>query len=132
MRGFSLIELMVVIAIVAVLAAVAIPLYDSYKERAIRAEAEQELMNIQTIEEDYFNSYRKYRAEAGDADEIELENFYGATFTGDHFKIEITGDTAAYTATAYICYDLAGSACDSGNKNMTCTITASAEKPNCI
>ena len=134
MRGFSLIELMIVMAIIAILAAVSIPLYGAYKERAIRAEAEQELMNVQTVEEDYFNSYRKYRAESGVADEIELENFYGINRggqAGDHFKIEIDGNAAAYTATAYICYNPPAAGCDSGNKDMTCTITASDEKPIC-
>jgi len=127
MKGFSLIEMMVVLAIIAILAAVAIPGYGSYKNRAIRAEAEQELMNVATVQEDHFNSYRKYTVT-----EADLEDFYGVAITGDHFKIDITGDTTAYLATAYVCYDLAGTACDSGNMNLTCTIVAGQEKPSCI
>lgn len=127
MRGFTLIELMVVLAIVAILAVVAIPLYGGYRERAIRAEAEQELLNIQTVQEDHFNSYRTYTVTEDD-----LRDYYGVNIVGDHFKINVTGDTTAYLATAYICYKLAGSACGSGDMDMTCTITAGQEKPNCI
>lgn len=125
-KGFTLIELMIVLAIVAILAAVAIPLYGMYKERAIRAEAEQELMNIQTVEEDHFNSYRRYTITATD-----LEGFYGVTTVGKNFSIALTGDTTAYLATAYVCYEKAGSACNSGNDDLTCTISAGMEKPNC-
>ena len=128
MKGFSLIELMVVIAIIAVLSAIAIPGYNAYKERAIRSEAEQELMNVQTVQEDYFNSYRKYM---GAGTETTLENFYGVNITGDHFKIVMGGDSSAYTATAYVCYNVAGSGCGSGNANLTCTIVADQDKPDC-
>ena len=41
--GFSLVELMVVIAIIAILAAVAIPIYSNHRERAEMIEAMGEL-----------------------------------------------------------------------------------------
>ena len=132
MKGFTLVELMIVLAIIAIIAAVAIPLYGAYKQRAIRAEAEEELMNIATIEEDYFNSYRKYST-----DEAELRDYYGAKAGlaadgyGKNFQIDLQGTAAAYVAVAYVCYDKAGSACVSGSQNMTCTIAAGQEKPTC-
>ncbi|HPS31118.1 MAG TPA: prepilin-type N-terminal cleavage/methylation domain-containing protein [bacterium] len=134
-KGFTIIELMIVLAIVAILAAVAIPLYGAYKERAVRAEAEEELLHVQTVEEDYFNSFRRYTITGK-----ELRDFYGAKVLGEdpspdnygkNFMIELSGTTAAYVATAYVCYDKAGSACVSGVQNLTCTITADQEKPSC-
>ena len=44
-KGFTLIELMIVIAVVAILVALAIPSYAQYIRKANRGEAQQLLMN---------------------------------------------------------------------------------------
>lgn len=44
-KGFSLVELMIVIAIVAILVALALPSYSAYIRKANRAEAQQLLLN---------------------------------------------------------------------------------------
>ncbi len=127
-KGFSIIELMVVIAIVAILAAVAIPTYDWYKRRSYVAEAQQELMNLKTVQDDYFNSFRKYAADTV------LKNFYGVNIDeGKHFSISVVlaGGSASYTATAFVCLDKGGAACVSGSEFTTCTITNGADEPTC-
>lgn len=45
-RGFTLIELMIVVAIVAILAAIAYPSYTNYKVRVQRTDAQAEMMQI--------------------------------------------------------------------------------------
>lgn len=45
-RGFTLIELMVVVVIVAIFAAIAIPSYQHFTRRAIAAQAQQEIQKI--------------------------------------------------------------------------------------
>lgn len=55
-KGFSLIELMVVIAIIAILAAIATPLYSNYKERASMIDAVSSIGAIKAeIENDINN-----------------------------------------------------------------------------
>ena len=45
-KGFTLIELMIVVAIIAILAAIAYPSYTNYKVRVHRTEAQSEMMAI--------------------------------------------------------------------------------------
>ncbi|MGQ0653170.1 MAG: type IV pilin protein [Betaproteobacteria bacterium] len=60
--GFTLIELMIAVAIVGILAAVAYPSYQSYLRRAQRSAAEQLMLQIQTRQEQYFLDARSYAA----------------------------------------------------------------------
>lgn len=52
-KGFTLIELMIVVVVVAVLAAIAIPAYQNYVERARRADAKSAILAIQLAQEKY-------------------------------------------------------------------------------
>jgi prepilin-type N-terminal cleavage/methylation domain-containing protein len=51
--GFSLVELMVVVAIIAVLAAIAVPRFQMFQAKAKQAEAKQNLSFIYTLEQSY-------------------------------------------------------------------------------
>ncbi len=52
-KGFSLVELMIVVAIMAILAAIAIPSFMKFSMKAKTAEASQNLSGIRTAEESY-------------------------------------------------------------------------------
>jgi type IV pilus assembly protein PilE len=60
MSGFTLIELMIAMAIVALLAVVAFPSYQSYIQRGIRSSGQQYLMDLVQREEQYFLDNRAY------------------------------------------------------------------------
>ena len=50
-RGFTLLELMIVVAVVAILAAIALPMYSGYVRKANRADAMQRIQQIALAQE---------------------------------------------------------------------------------
>jgi len=58
--GFTLIELMVTVAIIAILAAVALPSYTAYITRSKLAEATSNLLAMRTKMEQYYQDNRSY------------------------------------------------------------------------
>ena len=65
-HGFTLIELMIAVAIVGILAAIALPNYTEYVKRASRAEAVAALLDAANKQEQYFVDNREYTELASD------------------------------------------------------------------
>ncbi|HBZ72713.1 MAG TPA: pilin, partial [Deltaproteobacteria bacterium] len=59
-EGFTLIELMIVVAIIGILAAIAIPNFLKFQLRSKTGEAKANLAAIRTAEEGYFSEYSTY------------------------------------------------------------------------
>lgn len=80
-RGFTLVELMVVVAIIAILASIAIPSYRAYMIRAHRAEAKAQMMEIASREQQFLLANRVYADKAtlvanGFSTPADLDQYY--------------------------------------------------------
>ena len=118
-RGFTLIELMVVIAIVAILAAVALPSYTDYVRRGKITEATSTLSELRLRAEKYFADNRSYQS--GTA-----VGFSTATDSTQYFTyacVAATSDTFTCTATGV--GDLSGFAYTINESNVRTSVFTS-------
>lgn len=65
--GFTLVELMIVVAIIGILAAISYPSYQSYVERSGRADGIAKLMEIMQAQERYASTNQTYTADVANA-----------------------------------------------------------------
>ncbi|MGK0297482.1 MAG: type IV pilus assembly protein PilE [Gammaproteobacteria bacterium] len=122
-KGFTLIELMIVVAIVAIISAVAIPAYSSQSRKAKRSDAQQLMLDAANRQQQYLLDARQYTTsfaalnvtkdgwtcDATDCD----NNFYIITMTNINTA---TPPTFMITATAQ-----AGSQLVDGNITLSST-----------
>ena len=135
-RGFTLIELMVVVAIVAILSAIALPAYRDYVLRGQLSDARSQLSIWAARMEQFYQDNRNYGASGG-ACGTTIANTqyftYSCANTGQAFTLTATGaggtagfsytinQTSARTTTVAAAWGGATSACWVGRRGETCS-----------
>lgn len=108
--GFSLIELMVALAIMAIIAAVAIPLYTQYSDRTYRSQVMSDLLacgqsleRMASINFSYENAADNAGDDGigdGDAGPIATQICDPLSVRENRYTINVVGDTTTFTLTA--------------------------------
>ncbi len=99
-KGFTLIGLLVVIAIIGILAAIAIPQFRQYRKRGFDAGAKADLRNGATSEEAYFVDNATYGDCTDASNCVTVFTDYGLKAVSTSVGMALTGDAVEFSGTA--------------------------------
>lgn len=117
--GFTLMELMIVVAIIGILASIAVPAYSEYVTRGKRSDAKSALLNVQLAQE----KYRANNTTYGTLAQIGILPLTAA-------QIPATGQCASATTTVPVSPDCNYTIAVSGTPTATAyTVTATPLSP---
>lgn len=123
--GFTLIELMIVVAIIAILAAIAMPIYRDYVIRSRLTEAQSSLSAFRTQMEQFYQDNRSYQATTGNACGV---TFASSTYFTYTCTIALAGQGWSATAAGKTGQIVAGMTYSIDQRNARSTTTASPSK----
>lgn len=106
LRGFSLIELMIVVAVIGIISMIALPSYRDYVKKANRSAAQQLMLNISNREEQYIIDRRQYAEILGSSELNIAQDGWTCTNTAttgcsnSNYTVTATVSGTTYTITA--------------------------------
>jgi type IV pilus assembly protein PilE len=121
-RGFTLIELMIAIAILGILLGIAVPTYSKYIREARRAEAQSEMLQIRLGLEKWRANQNTYSSNLADAGFTDNNDYYNYTITG------ASGSAYTINATAVVGKSQVNDKTGSGTSCTPMTLNQSGTK----
>lgn len=138
--GFTLIELMIVVAVIGLLTTIALPSYNGYVARGKRAEARAEVLKAEGWLERYFTENNRYSDTPTSTVNAAFSARFGSVPASGSANYIITLPTASLSATTYVILatrtgSMTGDACGNYSKSNTGTLTvvsSSGDTSNCF
>lgn len=134
LKGFTLIELMIVVAVVAVLAAIAIPSYQEYIRRSQRAEARAEVLKAEGWLERFYTENNRYSSNAANNANTTFSGIFTSVPAGGsaRYTIGLTVNATTYSITATPTGSMSGDACGTYTKTNAGALSYSGTGSRCL
>lgn len=137
--GFTLVELMIVVAVISILAAVALPSYSSYVARSKRAEVRAEMLKAEGWLERYYTENNRFTSGTAASDTAVPSGFsarFGSVPASGNanytISLTVANNPPSYTITATRTGSMASDSCGNYTKTNTGSLAASGTGTNCM
>lgn len=129
--GFTLIELMIVVAVVAILSAIALPAYQEYVKRSQRAEARAAILKADGWLERFYSENNRYNNGSATGNDSFSAAFGNVPSSGAaRYQITLAVTTSTYTITATPTGSMADDYCGAYTKGNAGVLQAAVSDPD--
>lgn len=129
--GFTLIELMIVVAVIAILSAIALPAYQQYVKRSQRAEARAAILKADGWLERFYSENNRYNNGSATGNDRFALAFGNVPATGAaRYQITLAVTTSTYTITATPTGSMNADYCGVYTKTNAGVLTSATDDPS--